>query len=519
MDNNYILSAGLDFAPEPEENVMTSIFKQYESVIVESIITSFGLDFLVNDRHGGDVDTIHNVRQVGKDEKMTYKNKENQKAYDNKGAYNSNEYHKDKAYIEKNRQVSQQKKEGTLKDAYTGKAIKQNEKSDLDHVISAKEIEDDRGRVLAGIAGKDLANSDENLQVTNPRTNRSKKAESMEEYLKKHGNEYTDAQKENMLKKDAKARKSYEKKLAKEYYTSSKFMKDTAIAAGDVSIRMGIRQAFGFVFTEVWFAVKDEFIKISDYFNLGELLKAIGNGIKSGIMNAKEKYKEVFSKFKDGVLAGALSSLTTTLCNFFFTTAKNVVKIIRQTWASIVEATKVLFINPDNLQFGERMRAVVKIIATGASVVVGGVVSEVIGKMAISSIPVVGEIIPTFCGTLVTGIMSCTLLYFLDRNKTVNKLIHAFDNIHTIDTEVNYFRQQAAYFEQYAAKLMEIDIDKFCQETTMYGSIANEIENVKDEKELNIILKNALKTIGIKIPWEGDFDSFMNNKNVHLVFE
>ncbi len=31
--------------PDKQENVMTSIFKEYEKVIVESLITSFGLDF------------------------------------------------------------------------------------------------------------------------------------------------------------------------------------------------------------------------------------------------------------------------------------------------------------------------------------------------------------------------------------------------------------------------------------------------------------------------------------------
>ena len=34
-------------------------------------------------------------------------------------------------------------------------------------------------------------------------------------------------------------------------------------------------------------------------------------------------------KFKEGAISGLLSSLTTTICNIFFTTAKNIVKIIR----------------------------------------------------------------------------------------------------------------------------------------------------------------------------------------------
>ena len=50
---------------DQDEDVFKGIWNQYEGVIVRSIITSFGLDFLVGDQHGGDVDTIHNVRKIG----------------------------------------------------------------------------------------------------------------------------------------------------------------------------------------------------------------------------------------------------------------------------------------------------------------------------------------------------------------------------------------------------------------------------------------------------------------------
>lgn len=519
MNNSYVLGSGLDFTPEPEENVMDSIFKQYERVIIESLITSFGLDFIVKDRHGGDVDTINNVRKIGKDEKMTYKNKQNEMDYYNKEKYDSKAYHSHKGYREKNKQISMQKKEGTLKDEYTGESIGYNGKSDLDHIIPAKEIHDDAGRVLARLSGVDLANSNENLAVTNPRTNRTKKADTTNDFLDKYGNEYTESQKAKMRKKDAIARKSYEAKIAKAYYTSPKFAKDVAFSAGNVGVRMGIKQAIGFVFTEVWFTVKEEFNKLNGSFDFAELLNSIGRGIKRGFENAKAKYKELLERFKDGAVAGILSSISTTLCNIFFTTAKNVVKIIRQTYASLVQAGKVLFINPDNLEFGERMRAVVKILATGASIVVGSLVGEAIGKTPIGAIPVIGDIVQTFCGTLVTGIMSCSLLYFFDRSEIMNKLVSKLNNLHTISASVNYFYRQAEYFERYAAELMNIDIEKFKEETKLYYSFALEIENTTSEVELNIKLKNILNKIGVKIPWEGDFDSFMSNKNAVLVFE
>ena len=185
--SDYAIRSAEGYEPDQDENVLSSIFKQYESVIVQSLITSFGLDFLVTDRHGGDVDTIHNVRQIGSDPEMQYKNAANKAAYDNRGEYNSSEYHSDSRYISKNREVSAQKKSGELYDSYTGEKIAFNEKSDLDHVVSAKEIHDDRGRVLAGLSGTDLANSEENLQATNPHTNRTKKADSMDKFLDKHG--------------------------------------------------------------------------------------------------------------------------------------------------------------------------------------------------------------------------------------------------------------------------------------------------------------------------------------------
>ena len=501
MSANLVVQPGVSFEPEPSEPVMESLFQQYERVLVQNLLSSFALDFLLYDQHGGDVDTIHTVRQIGQDDQMTYKNKKNQVVYEQMGAYDSREYHQDPRYIEKNREVSAQKKAGTLVDAYTGERIPMNGKTDLDHVISAKEIHEDRGRVLAGIAGTDLANSDVNLQATNPHTNRSKKADSMDDFLERKGDEYTEEQKALMRKRDATARKAYKDRLARTYYTSPQFAKDLGAAATKVGASMGARQALGFVFAEMWFAVKEEFQAIEDKpFDLGDFLKSIGNGLKKGLERAKVKYKELFAKFLDGAIAGALASLTTTLCNIFFTTAKNVVRIVRQSYASLVEAAKVLFINPENYTFGERMRAVAKILATGASVVAGVVVSDVVASTGISTIPVIGDIVPSFCGAFVSGILSCTLLYFLDRSKTMNKLIKALDGLHTIETEVNYYRQQAEYFERYAAELDKIDLEQFKKEIAFYGNITTKLESAGSEEELNRILKEG--TSGIQVMFQ-----------------
>lgn len=523
MSNSYAVTVVSGFEPDIDEPLMDSLFSQYERVIIESIISSFGLDFLIKDSHGGDVDTIYNVRQIGKDDKMTYKNKKNEESYQNRGEYNSAVYHSDKRYIDRNRKISAQKKAGNLKDAYTLEHIPINGKTDQDHVISAKEIHEDRGRDLARINGVDLANSDENLQATNPHTNRTKKADSMREYLEKHGDEYTKKQKANMQKIDATARRAYEQKLARAYYMGPKFRKDVAIAAGKVGFQMGVRQALGFVFTEIWFCIKDEFgiLQQKIKFDLKEFLQAIGKGIKRGWESAKVKFKELFSKFLNGAIGGVLASLTTTLCNIFFTTAKNAVRIIRQAWASLVEALKILLFNPDGYLVGDKIRAAAKMLATGASVVAGTLVAEAIGKTGIDTVPVIGEIVQSFCGAFVSGILSCTFLYFLDRDPLINKLIEYMNDPAVVAKVVAYYKQQVTYFEEYAAKLMKINIEQFRKETAVYINLTADLESAGTGRELNMLLYKAAETIGFKIPWgkNDNFDSFMQDKNVRMVFE
>ena len=510
----------IDTFYDPEKDIYSNIFSQYEHIIIQSLITSFGLDFLVRDQHGGDVDTIHNVRQIDNDKQMHYKNKRNEEAYNNRGEYNSKTYHSHPNYINTNAKYSKQRKEGTLIDGYTGEKLDPKISHDLDHIVSAKEIHEDRGRVLSGLKGEDLANDPEtNLTPTNYHTNRSKGQKSMDEYLEKRGDEYTEEQQERMREKDRVARKAYNEKINRAYYTSPAFFKDTAKAAGKVGIAMGLRQALGLVFSEIWFAVRDEIKQGKE--DGKALFNSIASGVKKGLENAKLKYKELWHKFIEGAVGGVLASLTTTLCNIFFTTAKNVVRIIRQSWASLVEATKILLFNPDFLPFGERFRAAAKIIATGASVVAGTMVGDLIAKTGVGAIPVVGNIVQTFCGTLVTGILSCSLLYLLDRNSAVNKIVQVLNSIPTVDDDiVVYYRTQARLLEEYCAKLMDINLATFQKEAQSYNEAVSILENASNEQELNSVLRTIIKQLEISSPIGSykDMNSFMTDPNSKLKF-
>ena len=97
MENNHFCTfvSQVYLGEDPIEDTYDTLFGQYEKIVVQALVSSFGLDFLIQDQYGGDVDTIWNVDQIGKDPKMTYKNKQNAADYANRGKYDSVDYHKD----------------------------------------------------------------------------------------------------------------------------------------------------------------------------------------------------------------------------------------------------------------------------------------------------------------------------------------------------------------------------------------------------------------------------------------
>ncbi|KGN80012.1 hypothetical protein HQ35_06620 [Porphyromonas cangingivalis] len=526
MSENFVNQLNTHY--NTEANVYNSIFEQYERVIMQSLITSFGLDFLVSDQHGGDVDTVHNVRQIDRDVQMKYKSKRNRVSYNNRENYDGIAYHKGGNFQQKKHEAREiwQATGKSIKDEYTNgnigfhghtKSIPPSKKAELDHIIAAKEVHEDRARLLSGLNGKELADTEDNFAWTNKSLNASMQDKSIQEYIEAHP-ELDEDTKTRMLKKDKQARKAYDEKINKAYYTSSAFFKDTAKAAGKIGFTMGLRQALGLVFSEIWFSVRD---KIKQGKEDGEaLFNSIASGIRIGLESAKLMYKDLWNRFIEGAVSGILASLTTTLCNIFFTTAKNVVRIIRQSWASLVEATKILLFNPDLLPFGERFRSAVKIIATGASVVAGTMIGDLIAKTGIAAVPIIGDVIQTFCGTFVTGIMSCSLLYLLDSNPAVNKIVQVLNSIPTADSIVGYYNLQAQLLEEYCAKLMDIDVAEFKKETRLYSEAVFILENASNQQDLNTALRMIYERLEITSPLGSyrDMDSFMADPNSKLKF-
>lgn len=534
-----------------DSSTTTVLIHQYEQVIVKSLITSFGLDrILFHDRAGGDVDTLVTVRTEG----IGYADKANETAWLNRGEYDSHAVHSNSSYISANREFSAMKKAGNLSDAYTGLKFSQNAHVDLDHVFSAKEMHDDPARVLAELSTEEVANTSSNFAPTERSVNRSKRARSASEYIewlnvreearlerlqtlrgksnlsdKERGELHKLEQQgsvdiRRLMEKDKAARDAYERRLQRAYYTSPKFLKSTAGVALSTGARMGVRQALGLLLTEVWCAVREDFPKIMERmrgnFELGKFLHGIAESFKKAFKAVREKFKALIASFKDGVLSGILASISTTLWNMVTASAKNIARVLRESWSSLLEAFKILFLNPDKLSWGERLRAAAKVIAVAASVIVGGLAQEWVTGL-VAGIPILADVLPVFVGGLVSGVLSVSFIYFLDHSEIIRKLTGFLNSLFEDEFQrtVEFFKKVNVQLDRYLADLAQIDYVAFAREIISFREINARLCAARDERELNAVLRAVVRERGITLPYKNlaGLDTFMRNKEAKLV--
>jgi hypothetical protein len=425
----------------------TCFFNEQRDILLHTVVDRFALGGIMakNDKDGGNVDTVHNARQG------VYATQMEQERYANNPEYDSHVYHSDSRYIEKNRQGSEAKNNGTLKDEYTGNNMARNDQQNLDHIKAAKVIHEDAGRILAELDGVDLANNDDNFAFTDESINKSKKAMSTEDFANKLDstkpervariNELaqkpvlTDQERKELNKlqklesvdtdelrkrgKDAEGK--YENKVTKEYYTSGKFVKNTALTSVKEGANMGFRQMVASFIREVINAVFDEIKdyctrikKLGEkwYHGLGDRLKRIG-------MKIAAKWKSILESGKDGFVSGFCSNIVTVIINIFVTTAKNIVRLIREGFFSLVKAIKMLLKPPPEMTRQQVFHEAGKIIITGAVITFGILAEEAIDKFPpmaiIKKIPVVGELLTDVILGLLIAIVTSLALWGWDK--------------------------------------------------------------------------------------------------------
>ena len=524
---------------------------EINQVVTKSLVTTFGLDFLLfEDKKGGDVDTIQNVRQdiwATEAEKIKYENREK---------YASAAYHQHHNYIQKGRNDKQAQENGTLKDKYRkDKNLSKGQNRDLDHIISAHEIHNDAGRMLAGLDGVALANQDSNLSSTASSINRTKKQHSVDKFLnnlpetinnreielsklnqKLHGmpqstpqerhefqqvqdkirkkqqslDELKQVDSESMKKVDEKARAETEKQI-NSYYQSTKFFKASLTSAGIAGLKMGLRETLGLILAEIWFEIKAVIPSIYVKYKTVEFrIKNFLDDLKDTVLNiierVKQRFKDVVSSFRDATISGVFASLSTTVLNIFLTTTKFWGKIIRETWLNLIKVMKMAFFNPENLSTGELTKATFKILSASIGIIVGMLMHE--GLAALNSMPL-GNLVVDFASALTSGIVILALNYFIEQSEIMQNFWAYLDRIKTkYEKVLNNFKEINKELDHYILELTQLEFGLNIDEISKF---TEQLTNSSSELERNILLKQEIEKQEIKLPFEmGNAESTQN---------
>lgn len=354
---------------------------------------------------------------------------------------------KDQRYKDANKAMREQQKAGNLKDEYTGKDLKQNEKANLDHVVPRKELFENQRRRQANIDTADLANKDENLKATNESLNKSKKEKSNTEYIEYLKNNEEKLRKECESKKrkiDESSMSDVDKRLAKEKLDKRLDDKLSAnselLKKADQEARKAINKdiAVGVAKQTAKKAGKDALkaIAVSALFSLLKevmngfvrFLKSQAKSFKSFLEEMKQALKSFFDKITNVLQAGASTAIGTIFSEIFgpiVSTFKKLASLIKQGVSSVMSAINYLS-DPSNKSqpFSIKVAQVGKIITAG--LVAGGAIflGELFEKLLDQvpgmqiKLPLLGtlaNVIGMFLASLVSGLVGAITINLIDK--------------------------------------------------------------------------------------------------------
>lgn len=354
---------------------------------------------------------------------------------------------KDKRYTAANKAMKEKQKLGNLKDEYTGKTLKVNEKSNLDHVVARKQIFENPWRKIADINTEDLANKSENFAATNESLNKSKGAKSNSEYIKnrelrekelrnqvQRANEkidkknISDAEKRNLKAENEKRLNDKlaadSKKMLKAEKTAKKAInKDIAKKASVRMANKAGKDAVKAMFVAALFGMLKEIMNA-----LVRFFKSKKRSFDAFLEEMKNALYSFFGKIRDFIKEGIdsfVGSIVGEIIGAFAQKLKKLPNLIKQLFGSIRESISYLS-NPENQTHSTAIKiAHISKIITSALVGVGAMfLGEYFEKylLTISGmqtlIPLLGtiaNILGMFLASLLTGILGAVIINRLDQ--------------------------------------------------------------------------------------------------------
>lgn len=354
---------------------------------------------------------------------------------------------KDKRYIDANKAMKETQKTGNLKDEYTGKKLKINEKANLDHVVARKQLFENSWRKIADIDTADLANKKENFAATNESLNKSKGATSNSDYVKnrevrekklrdqvQRANEkidkknISDAEKRNlkainekklndklaadskkMLNAEKKAKKAINKDIAK------KVPVKVANKAGKDAVKA--------MFVAALFGMLKEIMNA-----LVRFFKSKKRSFDSFLDEMKNALHSFFGKIRDFIKVGIdsfVGSIVGEIIGAFAQKLKKLPNLTKQLFGSIRESISYLS-NPENQTHSTAIKIahISKIITSGLVAVGALFLGEYFEKyllplpgmgFEIKFLGTIANILGMFLASLLTGILGAIMINRLDR--------------------------------------------------------------------------------------------------------
>ena len=354
---------------------------------------------------------------------------------------------KDKRYTDANNAMKERQKNGNLKDEYTGKTIKINEKANLDHVIPRKQIFQNPWRKIADIETADLANKKENFAATNESLNKSKGATSNSDYIKnreareknlkeqvERANKkidkmnISDAEKRNLKAENNKRLNDKlaadSKKMLKSEKTAKKAInKDIAKKSSVRMANKAGKEAVKAMFVAALFGMLKEIIN-----TLVRYFKSKKQSFDAFLKEMKKALHSFFGKIKDFIKVGVdsfVGSIVGEIIGAFAEKLRKLPNLVKQLFGSIRESISYLS-NPENESHSTAIKiAHVSKIITSALVGVGAMFLGEYFEQFLNKIPgmtfeikllgTIANILGMFLASLLTGILGAIIINGIDQ--------------------------------------------------------------------------------------------------------
>lgn len=359
----------------------------------------------------------------------------------------ANKIMKDKRYTDANNAMKVKQKSGNLKDEYTGKTLKINDKANLDHVVPRKQIFENPWRKIADIETSDLANKSENLAGTNESLNKSKGAKSNSEYIKnrevreKNLKEQVERANKKIDKKDisdaekqslkAENEKRLNDKLAAD---SKKMLKAEKRAKKVINKNIAKKAAVRMANKAVKDAIKSMFVAAL-FGMLKEIMNALVRFFKSKkrsfdtfLVEIKNALHSFFSKIKEFIKVGIdsfVGSIVGEIIGRFNQNLRRLPNMVKQLFGSIRESISYLS-DPENKSHTTEIKiAHISKIITSGMVAVGAMFLGDILEKYLLTIPGMGfeikflgtlaNVLGMFFASVLTGILAVIIINKLDQ--------------------------------------------------------------------------------------------------------